>query len=429
MNVRPTPVRRGIAVTLLAFVLAGTVTVRAQEFDWQGSVEGTGSGRFAKYLDEADFNGSVTVSLLLKSLLEQTETRTVELFVQPSYTWTDTRPYLVNLDRAEAAVRYSGFGGGAVLRGSAGRFTLREKSELIVTHPIDGVEARLSSAPVQARLAAGYTGLLLNPSSTIRVSETDVRESSDNDAFFGPRRLLALAEVTVPAILWRQSVTGAYLANVDLRDAESTEDTVNSHYIGAVVDGPLLPGLFLDTAVYLSPATVEVGDSSTTTMGLLASLRLRYFRPAWNSSRIGLRAVLVRGVEDTDRFYVISERMASMVASVPLENVIYAELSYSLRPLGGAARRTMRDIQTTLTGRTLLRANTDIPVDATAAKATGDGPYIGSEAALEVGWRVLSDLGVSLSGGVFVPGTGDAGAFTDERTTELLGRLQVSASF
>ena len=398
-------VLRTVAIGIV--LLFVTAALPAQELTWGGTIDGTGSARFADHLDETDTAVSLTNSLWLKSLILPSDNSAVEVDVQPSYTWTDERPYLVDLDRALADVRVSGLGGSsAVLRGKVGRFFTADASGTILSHTIDGADLTVSTPLTRTRVAAGYTGLILNPVSNIRMSATDEADAGDDEVFFGPRRVIILGEFTFPGLLMRQSVTGAIIAQWDLRDADEDagEDTLNSSYNGLRVSGPLAQGLFQDVSLYLSPSARETSGYTEQQVGLLASARLRYFRPDWNSSRMSLRGVVISGVGDSeDNFYTISSGQAGTITDLPLINVTYGELSYGIRPFAGAASRTVRDIQATVTGRTILRASTDQPVDSFAANVSDNGRYVGSEASLQLGWRATSDIGTSVTAGAFFP--------------------------
>lgn len=417
----------GIALLLVAAVLP------AQELTWGGTVDSTGSARFADHLDDTDTTVSLTTALWLKSLFLPSDTSSIEIDLQPSYTWTDDRPYLWDVDRAVGNVRIADLGGPAtVLRGKVGRFFAADASGTILKHTIDGTDLTLSIPFLRARVAAGYTGLILNPVSNVRMSETDQTDAGDDELFFGPRRVIALGEFTAPNVFLRQSVTAAVIAQWDMRDADEDdgEDTLNSTYYGVRIDGPLAQGLFQDVGFYQSPSVREVDDETERDLGMLTSARVRYFRPDWNSSRISFGGALVSGAfNGEDNFYTISSGQAGTITDVPLMNVAYGELSYGIRPFAGAAVRTVRDIQTTVVGRTIVRVSTDQPVDSFAANVSDDGRYVGSEASFQIGWRATSDIGTSVTAGAFFPNTGSNGAFTDERKPEYLLRMQVSASF
>ena len=422
-----------VTLFIAAVVLAGFFAIApagAQEVTWGGTIDGTGSAAFAEHQDETDTVVSLTTLLWLKALFAASDTTRIEFDVRPSYTWTDERPYLVDLDRAIADLHFGG--SRSVFRGTVGRFRLADTTRTVLFHTVDGGEFALSVPLMRVRTAAGYTGFILNPVSNVRMSAADAADSGDDDVFWGPRRMIVLGEVSFPDAFVRQTVTVGYIGQWDLRDADEdeAEDTLDSQYIGATIGGPIAPGLFYDVAFYASPSTRNIGSESENDTGILLTGRVRYFRSDWNSSRIALSGGIVSGAGDNeDNFYTISERQAATVSGIPLRNVGYGALSYGVRPFGGASLRSFRDIQTTVTGRSIFRMSTEQPVDSFGANATDDGRYVGTEATLQVGWRILSDLGTSVTGGMFFPGTGSSGAFNDERKPEYLLRVQVSASF
>ncbi|HKK48571.1 MAG TPA: hypothetical protein VJ932_05710 [Alkalispirochaeta sp.] len=412
---------------LIALVILIVPAAFTQELTWSGSVNGTGSGRFADHLEETDWAGSVTTALTVQAFAPIGTDSTIELVARPSYTWSDDRLYLFDVERLSADVQIPNIvGTGTVLRGQFGRFRLTTPAARLFSEPVDGLNTSLSVSGLRLQAGAGYTGLILNPVSTVRVTPADEADGSDDDEFFGPRRIVAFGELTVPEVALRQTVRLYAIGQWDLRDAESDEISLDSYYGGAAVDGPIMPGLFHDVGATVSYADVE----GTTSLGLLATARLRYFRSDWNSSRIALGGGTATGLGgESDAFIGISDRTVGTVAQLPQSNIAYGELSYGLRPLAGAPRRTLRDIQTTITGRMMYRVDTDRPVDAFGAAEDSSGALLGTEAVAQVGWRATSDLGVSVDGGAFFPASGSSGSFSDERDPEYLLRMQVSASF
>ena len=266
-------------------LVALTVTVphlAAQEFTWSGTVDGESAVRIADYLDDPDVTGSVTAAVRVRSYVPLGTDGGVELRLRPSYTWSDDRPYLVDVERASADLTLPGvLGAGTVLRGQAGRVPFSAPAPGVLSHTLDAVDLRLSTPLVQARVAGGYSGLLLNPVSDIRMSASDLAEAADDDQFFGPSRAIALGEVSLPEIVLRQTVRVYGIGQWDLRSTDAGEDSLNSFYGGAVVQGPVISGLYHQIAATVSSATstVEGQSGDTTARGLHASARLQYYRP------------------------------------------------------------------------------------------------------------------------------------------------------
>ncbi|MCG8481038.1 MAG: hypothetical protein MI724_18235 [Spirochaetales bacterium] len=417
-------------IVLISLLHVGRM-VTAQEATWGGSIDSSGSVNIADYLDDPETEISATSALWAQTFIPVGADSEFEATGQVSYTWSDDRAYLFDVDFLRLAGQYPGlFGANSVLRATAGRFSMSDATALILSDTVDGVEAELVFPGVRTRLSAAYTGLLLNPVSGIIMTDADLTDSGDDDEFFGARRLVGMAEISFPEIVARQTVTVSTVGQWDLRDAETDEETFNSGYFGLALDGPILPGLFYEAASSASPWTTEVDDETEDGFGLLISARLRYFRNDWRSSQLGLRGVMASGAGDAlDPFVAISRDDVGIILDVPLRNIVFGEVSYSVVPFQTARTRVLRDLQVGVSSRTFFRVSTDEVLDTTGVDALSDGRLVGNEAALNVGWRVLSDLGLSLTGGVFVPATGSSGVFSDERTTEFSAQFQLSASF
>jgi len=262
-------------------LVALTVSVphlAAQEFTWSGTVDGESAVRIADYLDDPDVTGSVTAAVRVRSYIPLGTDGGVELRLRPSYTWSDDRPYLVDVERASADLTLPGvLGAGTVLRGQAGRVPFSAPAPGVLSHTLDAVDLRLSTPLVQARVAGGYSGLLLNPVSDIRMSASDLAEAADDDQFFGPSRAIALGEVSLPEIVLRQTVRVYGIGQWDLRSTDAGEDSLNSFYGGAVVQGPVISGLYHQIAATVSSATstVEGQSGDTTALGQRRQRRRR----------------------------------------------------------------------------------------------------------------------------------------------------------
>ncbi len=425
-------IRRNVLAIIASVLLVSTGgTLAAQEATWGGSIDSSGSVNIADYLDDPEGEISVTAALWTQSFMPVGTDSEIEATGQVSYTWSDDRAYLFDVDFLRFTGQYPAlFGESSVLRASAGRFFMSDATAFILSDTVDGVETELALSGVRARLSAAYTGLLLNPVSGIIMTDADLTDSGDDDEFFGARRLIGITEVSFPEVFARQTVTVSAIGQWDLRDADTDEETLNSGYFGLVFDGPILPGLFYEVASSGSPWASEVNDETENGFGVLISTRLRYFRSDWRSSQFGLRGVMASGAGDTlDQFVTISRDDVGIILDVPLRNIAFGEVSYSVVPFQTARTRVFRDLQVGVSSRTFFRVSTDEVLDTTGVDALSDGHLVGNEAALNVGWRVLSDLGLSLTGGVFVPATGSSGVFSDERTVEYSVQFQLSASF
>lgn len=419
--------KRYLPLLLLMVFVGGTTA--AFESTWGTTLDGSGSLSWSEALDDNDPEFAFTAALWSRNLIPLGLDRSIDLSAQGSYTWTDDRPYLFDLDLLRAAGRFPGLlGPTSVVRATAGRFSFRDTTGHVLSHTADGLQARINYPGVRTRVAAGYTGLLLNPVSDIRMTPIDLTESGDDDEFFGPRRAFGLAEVSFPELIGRHTVTVASVGQFDLRDADDDagESTYNSGYFTLALAGPLPGGIYYDLNGTLSLGTIDQDGDTTDTTAILASARLRYFREQWLSSRFSLGALYASGSGDSlgldlDRFVALSRSTAGTVYTQPLENLIRGELSYSLRPIPR--------VQTGLTWRSYFTADPDDNLATFDVDPDSSGRWIGNEVTLNVGARILSDLGLAVTGGAFFPRTDGNGVFLSDRDPEYLVRVEVSSGF
>ena len=425
-------VRRNILPFMMLVLLSGTGGVlAAQEATWGGTIDSSGSLEITDDFGDPTWEISASTALWGRTLFPVGEDAEIAVTGQVSYTWSDDRLYLVDVDAFRLAGRYPGlFGASSVVRATAGRFLMSDISSFIVNERIDGLEVELAFPAARIGLSAAYTGLLLNPVSSIVMTEADLADTGDGDEFFGARRLIGKAELSFPEFFARQTATVSAIGQWDLRDAEQDEETIDSGYFGIAFDGPIGPGLFYELTSSLSPWTTRLNNGTEQGLGLLLSTRLRYFRPDWLSSQFGLSGVMASGAGPVlDQFVTITRADVGIILDLPVRNIAFGEVSYSVVPFQTARNRVLRDLQVGVSSRTFFRVSTDEVPDTSGIDPLSDGRLIGTEAMLDLGWRLLSDLGMSLGGGVFIPATGSFGVFGDDSPMVFTARFQLSSSF
>ncbi|HUX21512.1 MAG TPA: hypothetical protein VMW69_09750 [Spirochaetia bacterium] len=125
-------------------------------------------------------------------------------------------------------------------------------------------------------------------------------------------------------------------------------------------------------------------------------------------------------------FQTITNGTVATVFSPTIENVIFGELSYSIKPFSGSKSRIVKDIQTELKVLPFLRPTLG-PVGATGVNPSSTDNYLGTEVDGAINYRPFSDLGVSLQAGLFLP---NATAFISSLATpQFGGKLEFSFSF
>ncbi|SIQ89898.1 hypothetical protein SAMN05920897_11783 [Alkalispirochaeta americana] len=418
----------GTGVLLLILSVASGVssapreTPSAQlERTWGINLDSSSSFSQADHKEDNDPDHTVTAALWIRSLLVLSRDRSVEMIAQGSYTWSDDREYLFNVDTLRATGRFPGLlGETSMVRATAGRFHLRDTTGLVLSHVADGLQLRVSYPFARLRLAGGYTGLLLNPVSDIRMTETDLTESDDDDTFFGPARLLGVAEITFSDLPRRQSLSAAVTAQKDLRDADDDETTFDSLYATIALSGPLAGNLYHSLSGTVMAGSAEADSTTKSSLGFLAEARLRYYREALAGSRLGANFTWASGDEGgADRFVPITRGTAGTILDLPLEDILRGEIFYSFRPFPG--------IQPSLTVGWFFLASDERP-QTPEVDTDSDGRFLGTEVVGRLVARPVSDLGIQLTGGAFFPASGSSGVFTSDRKTEYLLKIEISTS-
>ena len=417
--------------------------------DWGVTVDALRSIRAAGHQGQDARTSAISGALWARRVSPVGELSTIDSAIQGSYNWSSGQTYL-NLD----LLRFRGFypellGSSSVVEATAGRFRFQDPSNLILSSTADGLSLQIAYPSVRLLLGASYTGFMLNPASNVRMTGADLLEQDDDDEDFGPRRAVGLAEISFPELFARQTIVLSALGQFDLRDADDDEATVNSGYAVAGIRGPLFGSLYHDIYGAGTMGSVEIDDGEDYDyIGYLGSARLRLFVPNFFASRFSLRGVYASSGEIDegdntydDRFRPVTRTRFGTAIALPLENLLMGELQYSVRPFAGSDSERARRFQLVLTGRTFFTtADEPVVLDPTTeveANEFGDYPgydddpgnYIGSEAVLQLNARPLSDLGLGFTAGMFFPGTGSSGAFTNAREPQFLGRVELSTRF
>jgi hypothetical protein len=379
--------------------------------------------------------------------------RFLTLAVQGSFTYTydslSNSPHSVLLDVDSLKIA-----GDFPLQGTrpslftftVGRFPLADFSRQVLDTTIDGMELRWRGARLNATLAAAFTGLELEPASSVNMTWADINSTSA----FAPPRVVEMLELHFPELFLRQDLLVAVLAQQDLRSQDQPGiqpegpapevvgrgGLLSTEYLGLSLRGPLSGSLYYDVFAYLGTGRTLSYIEATSTYSyewLVSALTgggLRYFREQWLNSRVELRFLLATG--DTDytvqftegnrdglaaTFVPITPAELALVFSPKAGNLALLSLSYSIKPI--------EILQTGLTAAVFVRPTLGLISDSQVDK-TSDSRYLGSEIDATAKLRPWSDLGMALSLGIFLPG----GAFpAGERDSRFRGRLEISLSF
>ena len=148
----------------------------------------------------------------------------------------------------------------------------------------------------------------------------------------------------------------------------------------------------------------------------MTGVSIDYFRPTWLSSAFTFRVVYASGDSDwasavegntsgsSTQFLPVTKTPLGAVFSPALSNLVVTELGGSVKPL--AKER----LQTGMKIFTFFRP-TKAPIDVNGLNAGGTSSWLGFETDMYGMYRMSSDLGLSLTTGLFFPGVAPSGAF------------------
>jgi hypothetical protein len=341
---------------------------------------------------------------------------------------------------------------------TVGRFLLSDFTTDVVAHGADGVFLDFEFPAVSVNLSAGYTGLVTKGASTIELSKSDLNDYSNTDVYFASPRLIELVQATLLSLPGQRLVVSAILQQdlrgtpLDVADKGATplvpEGTVpfnpteggrvNTQYFGAGMSGSIVGKLYYDVFSYLETGQMlSYQTDSYQSIFFVAALSgggVRVFLPDILSSVVAVRVLYASGdpnatsvTEDASQgfsvFTPISRPILDNVYSPQLSNLILIQASYSLKPLSKLSE-LFEKLQTSLQADIFFRPTTGA-ISEPDVSAGNTSAYLGSEMDLSVNFSPLSDLGSSLWGGVFLPGS----AFESGAGVQFKVGLDVSLNF
>lgn len=415
----------------LAFITSG---LYAFDYDWGGEITNITGYIFP---EKEEFIQENKLSLWASG--EQVfDPSSVSFTAQGSYLYTDERSYLIDLDLMRLRGRFPGLiGGKSLFETTAGRYTFSDPTGYLLSHTADGASMRLVFRRVELQADGAYTGLLLNPSSAIRVSDVDFTEKYDEDEHtFGPKRFILQGKLAFTDLgaLRRWDFYG--LAQYDMRDAEGSEETIDTQFWGTKMGFSIGRNLYHDGFITVGTSQVSSAEN-TEKLSLLTGFQTRYIREDWLASRLSLEALAASPdapVEDLDIGFDVPFGLSQVrplnapalgkVVEPALDSLLYAGGDYSLRPFINGRSEVLGRLQPSIGARTYFRVY-KWNADWMELNEDSNSWFLGTEYSAAVAWRIFSDLSAGLEGAMFVPGT----AWSKEADMEYLVRFQLSASF
>ena len=337
-----------------------------------------------------------------------------------------------------------------VLSINAGRFFLSDFSSNVIAHYIDGLKVGVGLPSLNVFYFGGYSGLLFKDTSQIIMSRMDSADRVDDTKFFGSPRVIGMAEIRFIELILKQDLTFSFVMQQEIRPTAGVTNDANggklsSLYSGAGLSGTLIPSLYWNGYFYLETGNTlslidGTYDPNTQLLAFLTGGGFRLFLDKLLFSAVELRIVFSSGDADNTAFYEgntagrsmlfipISRPVQGMVFSPQLGNLFVTELSYSIKPFSGLGAGVGEKFQAQVKGLLFLRPTTGAISESYNEASTS--LYLGTEVDGVFNFRPLSDLGLALTVGLFLPNNGAGGAFLEtQRTTSFLGRFELSYSF
>jgi hypothetical protein len=422
---------RALKKTTLIFVLA-IITTLSFGMDFGGNLE---DSTILYNSDSSSFYHADTLSLWLKTDLW----KDTNLYISGNYTFTTDDPLFLDLDYLRIENKSS-----SSINYSFGRFYISDYSGYIFSHKIDGGSITYNMPTYIINVKAGYTGLLFNQSSNIEMTIADQTGSGDFFQSFAAPRFAGGLQAVFPELFKDQDLKAEVWAQMDLRNESdlTSGGKLNTQYFGINLSGPLIPSLYYNSFAYLESGQSYSGlGSDYTILSFLGSAGLRYYIEDLLYSRIAFKFLYSSGDSDylssftegnTDgdstNFIPISGKSLALIFSPNLGNIFFTSLSYSLKPFSDMENPMLKNVQFELTNVNFFRSTTG-QISESGIDPLSEALYLGTEIDGTLNFRPYSDLGVSLSGGAFIPNNGTDGSFLDTETVKFLGRLGLSFSF
>ncbi len=422
--------KKTVILLLILFVTAASL----YSFDFGGNLDDS-------TIDYYSSGNSIFHSDTLSGWFSADITDSFSFYVLGNIAYTTDNQFLFDLDMFKVEAK-----GSSRLGYTIGRFNISDFSGYVVNQKIDGAMIVLNYPGFIVKTEAGYTGLLFNRSSGIEMTLSDQADKSgllDLES----SRIIAGAEAVFPELLDKYDIKAGLWTQFDLRsdgNLVSGGGKLNTQYLGVSIGGPILSNLYFDSFAYLGTGKMDyaVDTRDYTVLSFLGSAGLRYYIEDFHFSKLTFRFLYSSGDSDykgsflegntadnSSMFTAVSSKPSGLVFSPSMGNIMFSRLSYSIKPLSDLENSVLSNIQMELTDLTYFRSTAGA-ISESGINGSSDSLYLGTEIDGTVNFRPYSDLGVSVSTGVFIPNNGTDGAFTESlRGIEFLARAGISFSF
>jgi hypothetical protein len=434
---------------MLKILLAGLLVVLpvfgalALDFDMGGTLYNSTGYEKTSQTEDSGIDEVAALSLWFDLAGEGSGGKTWSLGAQVRGEYDDDldNPWLVDLDYLRFNTRLPGaIGTDSILDMSFGRFYFSDPSGMVMTHSADGASVKLLWPKLRVNLSSGYTGLIINPKSDIRMTTDDWSDKNINDMdyYFGPKRVFALADFQFPDVGKISQLSLFAAAQFDLR-GESDKSVLHTQYLGVNSNRRYGKHLYETFMLVLEVGELSGPDEDDRFMaGFLVGWDWRYLREDWLKSSISLRLLaappdfatdLIPGIGVGVMGYVpMNQPDLGVTVSPQLAGLGMIELGYSFMPLADGGSGSASRLQPYVNGRGYFRTWT-VSVGWIETDPDSDSVYLGTELEGGVKWRMFSDVGLGLTGAVFLPAEAPLGAAAPGTDPLWFVRIDLSISF
>ncbi len=326
------------------------------------------------------------------------------------------------------------FGDKTRLKLWVGRTSFADFSSEIINHKLDGASAELAFPGLSWKFGLGTSALLFKHSSGLFAGSGDMLDMATTadwakpETVFVAPKLVLVNTISIPQLFWGQSLDIGLVGQLDLRATQALPNAtvviatdrvpVDSAYLGAGLNGkivgPLYWNLYSWCEMGYTLANINNVYTPTFIISNMDSVRLTaYLTEVLGSvvdlgGKVGLGDSTASGAfadTNTDTlgtmFTPVSFRGVANIFNPQMTNLIQADLGYSFMPFAKAAP-FISDFQVAVRGFSFMRLFVNAPTSETLIANTAEF-YLGTEIDLNITWRPISDLGLTLSSGAFLP--------------------------
>ena len=388
--------------------------------------------------DEAEFQQEIDAGLWIEARFSEN----ASLEAEASYKFDLDRYYYANLSRFVFFGKHPG--DTSFIHYRIGRFVFSDFSNYVLAHKLDGAELTFGFPWGTLTTEAGYSGLNFVPSSNILITQSDVgvHASAPSHGYeLAPPKLIEQIELSFPQLWLQQDLTFSLIAQQDLQPQSNLlteDDRISTEYFGIEASGSLKEDLYHRMFGFFN-----YGHGAYSTVAYLFGGELSYYMKERNFSRLTFHLLFssgdaeqgtyyggYSGADSSNHFIPISSRdQFGVVFSPDPGNITVGSASYSIKPINRSSAGP-GELQIELTALTFFRNSTGA-ISEPGVSVASDEYYLGSEADVRFNYRPFSDLGIELSGGLFMPNNySDNSPFANSRPdVEPLARLNVSFTF